>query len=34
VHTGNVNEWPGDGNDPPTAAPPATSADKNRSAQV
>ncbi|MFE7741814.1 anion permease [Nocardia sp. NPDC057455] len=37
VHTGNVNEWPGDGNDPPTPAPPAagaTSADKNRSAQV
>lgn len=34
VHTGNVNQWPGDGADPPTAAPPATSADKNRSAQV
>ncbi|WP_063049668.1 inorganic phosphate transporter [Nocardia arthritidis] len=34
VHTGNVNEWPGDGADPSTAAPPATSADKNRSAQV
>jgi inorganic phosphate transporter, PiT family len=34
VHTGNVNEWPGDGTDPPTTAPPATSADKNRSAQV
>ncbi len=39
VHTGNVNEWPGDGTDPPSAPPPAagdrtTPADSNHSAQV
>ncbi|MEU2124051.1 inorganic phosphate transporter [Nocardia niwae] len=36
VHTGNVNEWPGDGTDPPLAAPDGrtTPADSNRSAQV
>ncbi|WP_280247671.1 inorganic phosphate transporter [Nocardia abscessus] len=39
VHTGNVNEWPGDGTDPPAALPPAagdrtTPADSNHSAQV
>ncbi|WP_280249886.1 inorganic phosphate transporter [Nocardia abscessus] len=39
VNTGNVNEWPGDGTDPPAAPAPAagdrtTSADSNHSAQV
>ncbi|MEU1958988.1 inorganic phosphate transporter [Nocardia sp. NPDC019304] len=33
VHTGNVNEWPGEGTDPP-AGDPAASPDPNRSAQV
>ncbi|MBF6203483.1 MULTISPECIES: inorganic phosphate transporter [Nocardia] len=36
VHTGNVNEWPGDGTDPaaPAGDDRTTSADSNRSAQV
>ncbi|WP_174183395.1 inorganic phosphate transporter [Nocardia barduliensis] len=36
VHTGNVNEWPGEGTDPPApaAGERATSADSNHSAQV
>ncbi|MBF6334456.1 inorganic phosphate transporter [Nocardia abscessus] len=34
VHTGNVNEWPGDGTDPPAPGDRATSADSNHSAQV
>ncbi|MGK8511578.1 inorganic phosphate transporter [Nocardia asiatica] len=34
VHTGNVNEWPGEQSDPPAAGDRATSADSNHSAQV
>ncbi|MGY1946037.1 inorganic phosphate transporter [Nocardia asiatica] len=34
VHTGNVNEWPGEQSDPPGASDRATSADSNHSAQV